>query len=72
MLNSILHNYADRRSGIESRQFSYYEHIPERRSGKERRIGKDKRRKLGSRAIKDYLKLEKLPNNWIRYCQLKL
>lgn len=27
----------DRRSGIDRRQFSYYAHIPERRSGKERR-----------------------------------
>ena len=35
----------DRRSGIERRQFSYNGHIPERRSGKNRRSGKETRRK---------------------------
>ena len=32
-----------RRSGIERRQFSYDFHIPERRSGKDRRSGLDRR-----------------------------
>ena len=33
----------DRRSGIERRQFSYNGYIPERRSGKEKRSGRDRR-----------------------------
>jgi hypothetical protein len=36
----------DRRKGLDRRQFSYAEVIPERRSGKERRSGVD-RRKIG-------------------------
>ena len=36
----------ERRSGVERRQFSYYAHIPERRSGKERRNGLDRRLKV--------------------------
>lgn len=36
----------DRRSGIERRQFSYNGHIPERRSIKEKRSGRDRRREL--------------------------
>lgn len=36
----------DRRSGIERRQFSYNVHIPERRSIKEKRSGRDRRREL--------------------------
>ena len=32
-----------RRSGIERRQFSYDFHIPERRSGEDRRSGLDRR-----------------------------
>ena len=38
-------NY-DRRSRIDRRQFSYDFHIPERRSGKERRKGVDRRQKI--------------------------
>jgi hypothetical protein len=34
-----------RRLGIERREFSYNSHIPERRSGKERRSGLDRRLK---------------------------
>jgi hypothetical protein len=30
-----------RRSGVERRQFSYNSHLPERRSGQDRRRGKD-------------------------------
>ena len=36
----------DRRLSIERRQFSYNGHIPERRSSKEKRSGRDRRRKL--------------------------
>ena len=36
----------ERRLGIERRQFSYDFHIPERRSGKERRNRDDRKRKL--------------------------
>ena len=36
----------DRRLGIERRQFSYNGHIPERRSDKEKRSGRDRRREL--------------------------
>ena len=32
-----------RRSGIERRRFAYSEHVPERRSGEERRTGLDRR-----------------------------
>ncbi|MGB6012675.1 MAG: hypothetical protein WBI57_15525 [Desulfobacterales bacterium] len=38
-------NKKEARSGIERRQFSYNGHIPERRSGKNRRSGKDIRQK---------------------------
>ena len=40
-----LTDHGERRSGIERRQFSYTQHIPERRSGKDRRLGNDKRLK---------------------------
>jgi len=33
------------RLGVDRRQFSYFTHIPERRSGKERRSGLDRRLK---------------------------
>lgn len=33
----LVADYGDRRSGIELRQFSYITHLPERRSGKDRR-----------------------------------
>jgi len=42
-MNKILHNNGGRRSGIDRRQYSYDFHIPERRSGKERRSGLDRR-----------------------------
>ena len=38
-MSHILHDNGERRSGIERREFSYYSHIPERRSGKEREAG---------------------------------
>jgi hypothetical protein len=36
----------DRRSGIERRRISYVAHIPERRSGTDRRVSDDRRREL--------------------------
>jgi len=44
-MNRILTDNGGRRLGIERRQFSYDFHIPERRSGKERRSGLDRRLK---------------------------
>jgi len=44
-LNTPLTDNNDRRTGIDRRQFSYYAHIPERRSGKERRDTYDRRLK---------------------------
>jgi hypothetical protein len=44
----FIKNNAGRRSGIERRVFSYTLHIPERRSGKERR------RSLGPRSGKEF------------------
>ena len=42
---SLLVDNGGRRSGIERREFSYDSHIPERRSGKDRRCGLDRRLK---------------------------
>ena len=39
-----LRDNGGRRSGIERRRFSYFAHIPERRSGIDRRCGEDRRR----------------------------
>jgi len=44
-MRNILHDNGGRRSGIERREFSYNAHIPERRSGKDRRSGLDRRLK---------------------------
>ena len=44
-MSKILHDNGGRRSGVERREFSYYGHIPERRSGKDRRSGIDRRLK---------------------------
>jgi hypothetical protein len=44
-MKSTLLDNGGRRLGIERRQFSYDFHIPERRSGKERRSGLDRRLK---------------------------
>jgi len=41
----ILPDNEGRRLGKDRRQFSYYAHIPERRSGKDRRCGNDRRLK---------------------------
>jgi hypothetical protein len=42
-MSHILHDNGERRSGIKRRQFSYTQHIPEQRSGKDRRSGNDRR-----------------------------
>jgi hypothetical protein len=44
-MSKILHDNGGRRSGVERRELSYYAHIPERRSGKDRRSGLDRRLK---------------------------
>lgn len=45
-MKHILSDNAGRRIGVDRRQFSYTIHIPEGRSGKERRNGLDRRLKL--------------------------
>ena len=44
-MSQILPDNGGRRLGVERREFSYYVHIPERRSGKDRRSGNDRRQK---------------------------
>ena len=44
-MRHILPDNGGRRSGIERREFSYDQHIPEGRSGKDRRCGNDRRLK---------------------------
>ena len=43
MKTTAAHDYGGRRSGVDRRQFTYAVHIPERRSGKDRRINWDRR-----------------------------
>jgi hypothetical protein len=43
-----LDDIGGRRSGFDRRQFSYGLHIPERRSGRDRRCGKDRRKDITS------------------------
>ena len=42
-MKHVLPDNGGRRLGVDRRQFSYTQHIPERRSGKERRSGLDRR-----------------------------
>ena len=42
-MKHVLPDNGGRRSGLDRREFSYTAHIPERRSGKERRSGVDRR-----------------------------
>ena len=42
-MKNVLPDNGGRRSGVDRRQFYYTKHIPERRSGKERRSGLDRR-----------------------------
>ena len=44
-MKHVFSDNGGRRSGVDRRQFSYKDHIPERRSGKDRRSGNDRRRK---------------------------
>ena len=44
-MKQVLPDNGGRRTGIDRRQFSFTAHIPERRSGKERRGGFDRRLK---------------------------
>jgi hypothetical protein len=46
MSNDSFHDNQGRRSGINRRHFSYTLHLPERRGGKERRSGLDRRNKI--------------------------
>jgi hypothetical protein len=52
MDNESIADNGGRRSGIDRRQFSYSEHIPERRDDKDRRSGVD-RRNVGFETIGD-------------------
>jgi hypothetical protein len=45
VMASLIRDNGGVRSGLERRQFSYDKHIPERRSGKDRRNGLDRRLK---------------------------
>ena len=45
VIASLIRDNGSVRSGLERRQFSYDKHIPERRSGKDRRNGLDRRLK---------------------------
>ena len=53
-------DYGGRRSGIDRRQFSYTDHIPARRSNKDRRSKPDRRNGLDRRKIEDSTKIIKL------------
>ena len=61
MNKNFLRDNGDARSGFERRQFSYDKHIPERRSGNDRRNGFDKRLKHNILEYKDLeVKLQKM------------
>ena len=46
-MSDILIDNCGRREGLDRRHFSYSIHIPERRSGRDRRNRKDRRSELG-------------------------
>ena len=48
-----LRDNGGRRFNIDRRQFSYTDHIPDRRSGKDRRSGMDRRSGLEQRSYED-------------------
>jgi hypothetical protein len=50
MINVVIDN-GGRRSGIERRRFSYAIHVPELRSGRERRNGIDRRNEVDNISI---------------------
>jgi hypothetical protein len=61
MNKNFLRDNGDSRSGFERRQFSYDKHIPERRSGDDRRNGFDRRLKPRRSEHKDLeIKLQKM------------
>ena len=43
MKTTAMHDNGGRRTGVDRRQFTYAVHIPERRSGKDRRTNQDRR-----------------------------
>ena len=51
-------DYGGRRSGIDRRQFSYTDHIPARRSNKDRRSSLNRRSKLDRRNVLDRRTIE--------------
>jgi hypothetical protein len=54
LLNNLsLRDNGGRRSGIDLRQFSYTDHIPERRGGQERRSNLDRRNGENRRVLED-------------------
>ena len=53
-------DYGGRRSGIDRRQFSYTEHIPARRSNKDRRSKPDRRSGLDRRTTEGGMKIIKI------------
>ena len=53
-------DYGGRRSGIDRRQFSYTEHIPARRSNKDRRSKPDRRSGLDRRTTECGMKIIKI------------
>jgi hypothetical protein len=54
LLNKLrLRDNGGRRSGIDLRQFSYTDHIPERRGGLERRSNLDRRNGANRRVLED-------------------
>jgi hypothetical protein len=59
-------DYGGRRLGIDRRQFSYTEHIPARRSNKDRRSKPDRRNGLDRRKIKDSTKIIKVGGKKIK------
>lgn len=66
-------DYGGRRSGIDRRQFSYTEHIPARRSNKERRSKLDRRNRLDRRTIEGSMKIIKVAGrkNKDRRCNIE-
>ncbi|MEJ2658678.1 MAG: hypothetical protein P8012_16075 [Desulfobacterales bacterium] len=59
MVSFIKYN-GDKRLGLDRRQYSYDKHIPERRSGKERRNGFDRKLKISNNNKKDVYQAESI------------
>ncbi len=56
-MSHLLPDNGDRRSGVDRRQFSYDFHIPERRSGKERRNRIDRRITPTNKKLNNYCQI---------------